>query len=426
MINDPKLKFIAELELRYRAKTIKEKDKYDWLKIARPKQLPPLGDWDVWMILAGRGFGKSLSESQWARVNAEASPTRGALVGRTPADVRDVMIEGESGILAISPPWNMPVYEPSKRKLTWPNGSVAITYSFENPDQLRGPQHHWAIVDELASAPDCKAWDNLRFGMRLGDKPRIMVGTTPRPTELIKKLAKDKTVALTTGSTYENITNLPESFIKVLTEKYEGTRLGRQEIRAEILEDVEGALWQFEMIDKDRIKKEDAPEVFKKIAIGVDPAITANEKSDETGIIAAGLGWDNYAYILSDHSLVATPAAWANKVISVYDMYQANEIVVEVNQGGDMVKTILRGIRQSLPVKEVRASKGKQARAEPVVALYEQHKIHHVGLLPKLEDQMTSWEPAVTKQSPDRIDALVWVLTHLLIKEEIRANVGRI
>jgi len=398
---------------------LSNQSKYKWKFYGREKQLPPPGDWKIWVILAGRGFGKSLAATQWARFKVESSdkPTHGAFVGRTPADVRDILIEGESGILNISPPWNKPIYKHYKRQLIWPNGSIAHTYSFENPDQLRGPQHEWAIVDELASASDEKSWDNLMFGMRSGKNPQIMVTTTPRPIKIIKDLVDDPSVIIVRGSTYDNRANLPESFIKAIEKKYLNTRIGRQEIFAEILDDVEGALWNFEMIEKNRVKI--APEL-KRIVVAIDPAGTSKQSSDETGIIVAGLGIDDHGYVLADQSMRASPSQWASEAIRLYEHWKADMIIAESNYGGDMVALTLKTASKDkiIPFKLVTASRGKDIRAQPIVSLDEQGRIHHVGIFEKLEDQMCSWIPNEPhSKSPDRVDARVWALTELMLNQ---------
>ena len=262
---------------------------YDWKGLwARPKQLPPTGAWAVWLVLAGRGFGKSRTGAEWVRDMVETGKARRiALVGPTAADVRDVMIEGESGILAVCPPWNKPIYEPSKRRLTWPNGAIATAYSADEPERLRGPQHDAAWCDELCAWRYPMAWDMLIFGLRLGDDPRCVVTTTPKPVKLVRDLVKDSTTTITTGSTYENEENLAEPFIKAVKKRYEGTRLGRQELHAEILDDNPGALWKRKQIE-DLMVREHPP--LLRIAVAVDPAVSANATSDETGIVTGGIG----------------------------------------------------------------------------------------------------------------------------------------
>jgi phage terminase large subunit-like protein len=411
----------AELERRYR--TIANQDRYNWQKQGRPNQLPPSNDWSTWMVLAGRGFGKTRLGAEWVRAKiAEIdTPLRIALVGRTPADVRDVMINGESGLLNIYPEHQKPIYKPSLRKIIWPNGTEATTFSAKNPDQLRGPQYHYAWVDELATFPGSAAWDNLSFGVRLPNhKPQVLITTTPRPTELIKKLWNDPSVIKTTGSTYENKDNLAPSFLAEIEKHYKDTRLGRQEIYAEILDDIEGALWKIDLIDQYRV---DEIPPLKYRVIGVDPAGSSNKTSDETGIIGVGLGVDGHAYVLSDNSLRGTPNQWASEAIRAYDYLEANEIVPEVNFGGELVTHTIKTIHRDriIPIKPVRATKGKAIRAEPIVALYEQGKIHHIGIFKELENQLCSWDPINDTKSPDRLDALVWALTRIMIEKPVRS-----
>lgn len=384
---------------------------YDWRTWARPNQLPPEGDWRIWLLLAGRGFGKTRTGAEWVRAEVE-SGRRGriALVAPTAADGRDVMVEGESGILAISPPWFRPLYEPSKRRLTWPNGAIATVYSADEPDRLRGPQHDGAWADELAAWQYPEAWDMLMFGLRLGQDPRAVVTTTPKPVRLIKELLADKTVAVTRGSTYENAANLAPAFLRQIVAKYEGSRLGRQELYAEILEDVEGALWQRQRIDELRVAR--APELLR-VVVAVDPSASDDDTSDEAGIIVAGVSRDGHGYVLADLSGRLSPDGWARRAVHAYKEWLADRIVAEVNNGGDMVEHTIRTVDPGVPIKKLHASRGKFTRAEPVAALYEQGKVHHVGYFPALEDQMCTWTPG--QPSPDRMDAMVWALTELMI-----------
>ena len=387
---------------------------YDWSFWARDKQLAPKGDWLVWLLLAGRGFGKTRTGAEWVRDRVESGAARRiAFIAQTPADVRDVMIEGESGILAVSPPDNRPVYEPSKRRLTWPNGAIATAFSGYQPDQLRGPQFDTAWCDELAAwkyAQD--AWDNLMLALRLGDDPRAVVTTTPKPIALLRGLVAEASTAVTRGSTYENVVNLAGTFFEHIIAKYEGTRTGRQEINAELLEEAEGALWKRIWLDDGRIQK--AP-TLRRIVVAIDPAGTSNDSSDETGIVAGGIDEDGIGYVLADASGRYTPDGWAKAAIDLYDRLGADRIIGETNNGGEMVEHTLRTVRQSVSYKAVHASRGKQARAEPVAALYEQGKVHHVGMLAQLEDQLCNWEPTGGGSSPDRLDALVWAMTELMI-----------
>ena len=387
---------------------------------ARPKQLFPRGDWRIWLLLSGRGFGKSFVGSNWVINQAQIQKYPIALIGSNAADVRDYMVEqGESSIIKQAPKWFIPQYQSSKRRLVFPNGVVAILYSAEDPDQLRGFNGNSAWCDELAKwqYPD-DTWDNLQFALRLGNQPRIVVTTTPRPIKLVKELWKDPTVVKTIGSTAENKSNLASSFIEYVYDKYAGSRLGRQELEGEILLDNPGALFSYSNLDSNRVKK--APEL-KQTVVAIDPAITAEEDSNETGIVVAGIDESNHGYTLEDASGIYHPQEWAIVAIKLFDKYKANYIVIETNQGGDMAVNTIQQAAKSLnhsfiPVKKVHATKGKYLRAEPISVLYEQNKISHVGNFPTLEDQMTSFLPGDDK-SPDRLDALVWAYTYLLVKQ---------
>ena len=333
----------------------------------------------------------------------------------TAADTRDVMIEGESGILGISPPRFKPLYEPSKRRLTWPNGAIATTYSADEPDRLRGPQHDLAWVEELAAWRYPDAWDMLMFGLRLGANPRTVVTTTPRPTRLVRELVKQESTHTTRGSTYENRANLAPAFFEKIISKYEGTRLGRQELYAEILDDVPGALWTRAGIP---ISAEPLPDL-SRVVIGVDPAVTSGEDSDMTGIIAAAVDATGHYHVLADRSCRLTPDGWARRVITLYDELGADRIVAEVNNGGDLVEATIRTISKSASYKKVHASRGKRVRAEPIAALYEQGRVTHRPGLADLEDQMVTFLPEGNDGSPDRVDALVWALTELSTGREL-------
>lgn len=352
---------------------------------------------------------------EWAIARAWQYPgSRGALVARTASDVRDVLVEGESGILNVSHPDRRPRWEPSKRRLVWPNGSIATTYTGDEPDQLRGPQHHWAVCDELAAWRRPEAWDMLMMGLRLGDDPRVVVATTPRPVPHIKALLAAPTTVVTRGSTYDNLANLAPAFAAEIIRRYEGTRLGRQELLAEMLDDNPGALWTRATLEASRVSQ--APALVR-VAVGVDPSVTSGEDAAETGIVVAGIARQGavlHGYVLDDRSIRGTPAAWAKQAVAAYHAFRANLIVAEANQGGEMVRHTIRTEDRSVPVELVHASRGKAARAEPVSSLYEQGKVHHVGMFPTLEDQMCEWVPG-EGESPDRVDALVWALTKLMV-----------
>jgi len=362
--------------------------------------------------MAGRGTGKTRAAGEFVlKEIKEGRAKRIALVAKTPADARDVMIEGESGILSISPSWDKPQYEPSKRRLTWKNGATALVFSSKEPDQLRGPQYDLAWGDEIRTwyYPQ-ETWDNLLFGLRLGDHPRCVVTTTPLPLVVIKRIMAAPDTVVTTGTTYENRANLPPSFFKQIISKYENTRLGRPEINAELLEDVPGALWK-----RNNISYKPAPDLVR-VVVAIDPAMTSSEGADETGIIVVGKGMDGRGYVLADRSARVSPDAWAQRAVQAYDDFAADKIIGEVNNGGEMVGLTIRTVRPNVSYKAVHASRGKQVRAQPVAALYEQGKIDHVDSFPELEEQLVTWTPESGK-SPDRLDALVWAFTELFLQE---------
>lgn len=343
-----------------------------------------------------------------------------ALVGATADDVRDILVEGESGILAKSPPWSRPAWKAHVRRLVWPNGAQAFTYTAEEPDRLRGKQHDGALADELASWRYAETWDQLMFGLRLGSDPRCVVTTTPQPTPIIKSLVKraadPSDVRLTRGSTFDNKANLAKAFVHQIVQRYEGTRLGRQELYAEVLDDNPGALWKRAQIDDLRVSKH--PRLVR-IVVAVDPAVSSSSDSAETGIVVAGLGEDGHGYVLADCSLRDTPAAWGTAVVTAYNVHEADRVIGEVNNGGDLVEVNVRMAARdaggTVAYSAVRASRGKQTRAEPIAALYEQGRVHHVGAFGKLEDQICDWDPTAGGPSPDRLDALVWALTELML-----------
>lgn len=384
---------------------------YDWTVWARPAQLAPPGDWRVWLILAGRGFGKTRSGAEWVRQQVESGHARRiALVGATAADVRDTMIEGESGLLRAFPDEHRPRYEPSKRRVTFHNGAIATTYSADEPDRLRGPNHDLAWADEVAAWRYPESWDQLMFGLRIGDRPRCVATTTPRPTKLIRTLVERADTTVTRGSTYDNAANLSPAFLDEMRQRYEGTRLGRQELEAELLLDADGALWTRDMLDKARTTN--VP-TLRRIVVAIDPAASANNDSDETGIVVAGVDDHGIGYVLEDRSMKGSPAEWASAAVTAHHVHKADRIVAEANQGGDMITHTLRTVDSSVPVKLVHASRGKRTRAEPVAALYEQDRVRHAGTFPELEDQLCTW--TADGPSPDRLDALVWALTELMV-----------
>lgn len=385
---------------------------YDWLFWARPDQIAPPGDWFVWVILAGRGWGKTRTGAEQTRRWVKDCPLV-SLIGATADDARDIMIEGESGIMNICPNWDRPKYVKSERRLDWPNGAKSLIFTADEPERLRGKQHQKVWGDEVGSWRYPESWTQAMMGLRLGTAPQAIVTTTPRPIKIIRDLIADTRNIVTRGTTYDNRSNLAPGFFDYVITKYEGTRLGRQELNAELLDDVPGALWQRNQIEALRVMQH--PELIR-IVVGVDPEATSGEDSAETGIIVAGLGADGYGYILADSSVRDTPGGWARAAVTAYHLYQADRIIGEVNNGGEMVGYTIMTIDPRVAYKAVHASRGKQARAEPVASLYEQGRIKHVGAFPELEDQMCSWTPGDT--SPDRLDALVWALTELFLEAD--------
>lgn len=382
---------------------------YDWSFWGRPDQMYPPGEWLVWLLLAGRGFGKTRVGAEtvrmWTRTHG-----RIALVAETSADVRDVIVEGESGIMAVSPPNERPLYEPSKRRVTWPNGCIATLYSGKEPDQLRGPQHEAAWVDELAKYQyPQETWDNLMMGLRLGPSPRCVVTTTPRPIPIIKELAKSPTTYLTRGTTFDNLDNLAPTFRDVVLARYEGTTLGRQELYAEIIEDAEGALWKRAHIESHRTH---APPALVRIVVGVDPPGSAT--GAECGIVAAGMDSQvpPHFYVLDDRSLQGSPDTWGGEAVACYRSRNADRMIGERNFGGDMVEATIRQVDPDVSYRDTVSSRGKILRAEPVAALAEQGRLHHVGTFGPLEDELCSYEGS--GPSPNRMDAMVFAITELM------------
>ena len=392
-------------------------ERLPWWLLGRPEQQPPGGDWTVWMYLAGRGAGKTRTASEWLTAQAASQPgTRWAVIAPTYGDARDTCIEGESGLLAAlnragaieTGAWNRSLGE-----IRLLNGSRIKLFSGEEPERLRGPQHHGAWVDELAAFKyPREAWDQLMFGLRLGSHPRVMISTTPKPIPLVRELLQrdDGTVAITRGSTFDNADNLAPTALQEFLARYEGTRLGRQELYGEILDDVEGALFTRALLDEHRTQA--APASPTRTVIAIDPAVTAGEDSDWTGIIAASTD-GHAAWILADYTMKGSPDEWAQRAVWAAREHEADAIVAEVNNGGDMVPRMIRLVDGNIRIREVRASRGKVLRAEPVAALAEQGRLHIVGNLPDLEEQMTGWIPGMP--SPDRLDALVWAVTELLL-----------
>jgi predicted phage terminase large subunit-like protein len=394
----------------------------DWRSIARPEQLPPEGsDWTVWVYLGGRGTGKTRSGGEAVREWIETGKCgRVALIAPTAGDARDVMMEGSSGIMSICPNSNRPTYEPSKRRCTWPSGAMATLYSAEEADRLRGPNHDGLWADELAAWKGAQGvWDMAMMGLRLGKRPQAIVTTTPRPIPLLRALLKrdGQDVRVTRGRTSDNAANLAPSFLSQIVSRYEGTRLGRQELNAELLEDTPGALWTLDLIEQGRREKAECPPM-KRIVVAVDPAVSVTESSRETGIIVGGLGTDGHGYVLADESGKYSPIEWARRAVALYHKHSADRVVSEINQGGAMVETTIRTVDPNVSFKGVHAAKAKVTRAEPVAALAEQFRIHHVGVFPELEDQLTSYE-AGSSDSPDRLDALVWCFSELMVDFQV-------
>jgi phage terminase large subunit-like protein len=391
----------------------------EWQIPARPDQLPPAGDWLVWLLLGGRGAGKTRAGAQWVRGMALGLPPYAetaiapiALVGETLADVREVMIEGVSGILQLNESFARPQWTPSRRRIVWPNGAVAYAFSSEDPEALRGPQFSAAWSDELGKwrYPDA-CWDMLQFGLRLGQRPRQVVTTTPRPIPLLRRLIAAKDTIVTRAATRANAQNLAPGFLERVVGRYAGTRLGRQELDGELIEDRADALWQRSDIESVRVGE---PPPLGRIVVAIDPP--ASQRSGICGIVAAGIGRDGIGYVLADATVrEVRPDQWAATALRLYRLLDADALVAEVNQGGDMVEAVLREVDRSVPVTKVRATRGKWLRAEPVAALYAQGRIRHVGALPELEDEMCDFGPdgLSAGRSPDRVDALVWAITAL-------------
>jgi phage terminase large subunit-like protein len=438
---------LAERERRQRVKQHVEGPNWDWFgpacecpaegrkgdgscsvhPRARDNQRPPDGDWRVWGIVAGRGFGKTRTFAEWIRMKAEQSKpgTRGALVAPIAADFRKVMIEGPAGIIACSPPWFRPVYFPSKLELRWPNGVIADTYSAEDPDRLRGHNSSWAWADELAAWGNPDVWDMLMLGLRIGENPQCGFGTTPRPYKWLKRIYKSARTIIVRGSTYENQSNLAPSFIVDMEAKYGGTKLGRQELMAEDIEDVDGALWTTDLIHVGHPAGE-----YERIVVAVDPtsrdpADRDDDQGDEAGITVVGMRTEfheklnqkvAFAYVIDDLTMTGSPNQWAQAAIDAYHHYAADVLVAETNNGGDMVRGTVHAIDPNVNFKKLWASRGKAIRAEPVQSLYEQGRVFHCREFPELEAEMTTWVPRMRMPSPNRLDAMVWGVTEAVLE----------
>lgn len=420
---------IASLPPKQRAAILKglsesdlEELEHDWRFWARKEQLAPEGDWAVWVALAGRGFGKTEAGAQWVRQREAAGARSIALVAETQKDLEEVMVPR---LLSIYPDAERPSVRFRPVRITWPSGAIALGYNGTEPNQLRGPEFDTAWVDELAKYRYAReTWDMLQFTMRSGDDPRIFVTTTPRPIPVIKEIIKDPSTVVSRGSTFDNAANLPKQFLDRLRERYEGTRLGRQELNAEILDDLPGALWTRDMIETARIKE--APDL-RRIVVAVDPSGTggSEDDGDSIGIVVAGIGVDGRGYVLSDRTCKLSPDGWGRQAVKAYHEFGADRIVAERNYGGAMVEHVIRTVDKKVSYKEVVASRGKVARAEPVAALYEQGRVSHVGGFAELEDQMCLIGPEgyIGEGSPDRADALVWALTELMLNQNPTAQV---
>lgn len=397
----------------------------NWAFWSRATQREPEGDWRVWLLMAGRGFGKTRAGAEWVRSVAEADgAARIALVGATLHEARSVMVEGPSGLLAIAPEGERPVYAPSLRRLVWRSGAQAMLYGAAEPESLRGPEHSHGWADEIAKWPDGQdGWDNLMMGMRLGMRPRIVATTTPRPVPLVRRLVRESDVVVTRGRTGENRMNLPGSFLTAMEAGYGGSRLGRQELDGELIEEIEGALWSRELIERRRVRA--APAV-RRVVIGVDPPASA--RGDACGIVAVALCADGRAYVVADASVAGrSPEGWARVVAEAAQVHGADRVIAEANNGGAMVESVLRAADFRLPVRLVHAARGKVTRAEPVAALYEAGKALHCGAFPELEDEMCGLMVGGGYEgpgrSPDRADAMVWAMSELMLGARGEARV---
>lgn len=399
----------------------------DWSLRARAEQLPPPGEWTLWLVLAGRGFGKTRAGAEWVRGIAEQDGgARIALIGATLHEARAVMVEGESGLLAIAPKGLRPRWQPARRRLIWPNGAVASLYGAAQPDSLRGAQHSHVWGDEIAKWHHGEAaWDNAMMGMRLGSRPRALATTTPRPVAIVRRLLRSMDVAITRGATLDNRAHLPGAFVDAMVRDYGGTRLGRQELEGAYVDEVEGALWSHELIARCRTDAGDLPEMAR-IVVGVDPP--AGTRGDACGIVVAGVDGQGIGWVLEDASVErASPERWASAVVAARDRWQADRIIAEANNGGAMVESVLRAVDAAAPVRLVHATRGKSARAEPVAALYEAGRVRHAGSFARLEDELCGLTAGGGYEgpgrSPDHADALVWAMTELMLRGTGRPRV---
>lgn len=411
-----------------------EELRYNWPFWARPEQLPPKSTldgkpWNNWLINAGRGFGKTRAGVEWVRDQVKQGKRRIIAVAATNSDIERVMIKGESGFLACC--WKgdktyagvkmgYPEWSPTKRTLTWENGASVTFFSAEEPERLRGPQGDASWCDEICAwNRDSETWDMLQFCLRLGKHPQVAITTTPKPTKLIRSILKNPKTIVTSGSTFDNSVNLADTYIEAVKSQYEGTRLGRQELYAEVLDEASGALWSRAVLADCEVDVGEPVEFassLNRVVVSVDPAVSANAESDMTGLVVAGIDINGTCFVLEDATDRFTPEGWANKAVELYHKYSADRVVAERNQGGEMVRHTLQTVSDSVPIRLVHASRGKFARAEPVSALYERGKVKHARGLDLLEDQMVQWEPLGSIGSPDRLDAMVWAITDLALK----------
>ena len=401
----------------------------DWFALwARDDQTPPSGDWRSWLILGGRGAGKTRAGAEWVKARATGHgitsgplAKRIALVAPTIGEARMVMIEGVSGLLAVHDERWRPVFEPTKRQLTWPNGCVAQVFSAEEPDGLRGPQFDLAWCDELAKWKHAEnTWNMLQFALRLGENPQAVITTTPRPIPLLKRLLADDGTVTSRATTFDNSANLAKPFLDEVLKRYGGTTLGRQELAGELIEDDPDAIFKRDLIEAARVSR--APEL-RRVIVAVDPPAGFGAKNNACGIVCAGLGADGRCYVLDDCSAHGLrPAQWAKRIVALYHARQSDRVVAEVNQGGAMVEQVLREVDPNLSFRAVHATRGKKARAEPVAALYEQGRVSHVGAFPELEDEMCS-AIGEGKKSPDRLDALVWAVSDLMLRRRAEPRI---
>jgi phage terminase large subunit-like protein len=392
---------------------------YLWQVWARSDQMPPAGDWRTWLFCAGRGAGKTRAASEWVRSEAESGRrVQIGIVGPTSDAVRRIMVEGPSGILAVAPPWCRPTFGPATRTITWPNGAIAHLFSAEEPDRLRGPNLDAAWCDELCAweSPGL-VWDMLSMALRApgpqGHAPQAVVTTTPKASPTLKAIMSAPSTVVTRAKTADNAANLDASTLRYLQDKYGGTTLGRQELDAELLEDVDGALWTRALLDACRVAT--APDLHR-LVVAVD--LSGTRRGDEAGIVVAGRAADGHAYVVADLSCKASPQGWAQRAVAAFHQWRADRIIAEGNFGAEMVEQTIRGVDARVPIKLVHASRGKVVRAEPVVSLYEQRRVHHVGMLPGLEDELCQWTPDGSMPSPGRLDALVWAITELAVNDQ--------